>query len=238
MQVVLGIPGMTQTRQNMLSRRNPSSMAPGQMSVLHLPYSEEFEETLLRERIKILFISRDLRDVAVSLMYFIERSFPSHVLFPVLENLSRDERLSVIINGLDFHKDLSDTVLANELFVAHGHGLYPNIQGFWSPFSPWITCKAACHVTFEELSQPSPERTAALRRIVNFLWEDLSALGIPKGMLVTQMERNINPATSPTFRAGRIGDWKSEFKAHHTAAFKSVAGQTLIDLGYESDFHW
>jgi len=41
-----------------------------------------------------------------------------------------------------------------------------------------------------------------------------------------------------TFHEGKIGSWKKYFKERHKIAFKKIAGQLLIDLGYEKDFDW
>jgi hypothetical protein len=40
------------------------------------------------------------------------------------------------------------------------------------------------------------------------------------------------------FRKGIVGDWQNHFKEEHQERFKEVAGQLLIDLGYESDVNW
>ena len=41
-----------------------------------------------------------------------------------------------------------------------------------------------------------------------------------------------------TFRKGVAGEWKTHFKEAHKRVFKEIAGQLLIDLGYEKDFNW
>jgi hypothetical protein len=43
---------------------------------------------------------------------------------------------------------------------------------------------------------------------------------------------------SPTFRKGQMGTWKAELTAEHKEAFKNIAGDLLIDLGYEQDLSW
>jgi hypothetical protein len=40
------------------------------------------------------------------------------------------------------------------------------------------------------------------------------------------------------FRKGITGDWKNYMKPEHIARFKEVAGQQLIELGYEQDMDW
>jgi len=43
---------------------------------------------------------------------------------------------------------------------------------------------------------------------------------------------------SDTFYSGKIGKWKKEFTKEHKALYKEIAGQLLIDLGYEQDLDW
>ncbi len=38
--------------------------------------------------------------------------------------------------------------------------------------------------------------------------------------------------------SGRTSDWKNYFTEQHKQLFKDLAGQLLIDLGYEIDFNW
>jgi hypothetical protein len=41
-----------------------------------------------------------------------------------------------------------------------------------------------------------------------------------------------------TFRKGTIGSWQNHFSAEHKRVFKELAGNLLIDLGYEQDHDW
>ena len=40
------------------------------------------------------------------------------------------------------------------------------------------------------------------------------------------------------FRKGIVGDWRNFFKEEHKQRFKELAGSSLINLGYESDYLW
>ncbi|WP_067619924.1 sulfotransferase domain-containing protein [Alicyclobacillus acidiphilus] len=239
MQVVMGIPGMQQIRENMMTESASGPIGRGEMGVMHLPYHPRFEKLLVDHGLKAIFITRDPRDIVVSLMYFILHSLPSHILhLPFKMSFTTNEqRLQAIINGVSFQDELADTVLANELVVAHGGNRYPNIDEFIRSFLPWRDSPCVCHVRYEDLVT-SPKNVEAVRKIVDFLWDDVSALGIPKELLVSQMIGNINPSRSPTFRAGRTGDWRFEFSEQNKEDFKRVAGARLIELGYESDLSW
>ena len=41
-----------------------------------------------------------------------------------------------------------------------------------------------------------------------------------------------------TFRSGQTGEWRSHFSAENVTQFKNVAGNLLIELGYETDLNW
>lgn len=46
-------------------------------------------------------------------------------------------------------------------------------------------------------------------------------------------------ATAPQhIRKGRRGDWKNIFDSRHASIFADIAGDLLIELGYESDMEW
>lgn len=52
------------------------------------------------------------------------------------------------------------------------------------------------------------------------------------------MKRNVNPEKSPTYRKGQSGNWRQEFDEEVKERFKAVAGDLLIELGYEKDLNW
>ena len=54
---------------------------------------------------------------------------------------------------------------------------------------------------------------------------------------IMSVAQNLFGGTS-TFNKGQIGSWKEFFSEEHKEAFKAIAGQLLIDLGYESGFDW
>ena len=41
-----------------------------------------------------------------------------------------------------------------------------------------------------------------------------------------------------TFRKGQAGGWRREFSEEHKRATKEVAGDLLVELGYEKDLRW
>jgi len=55
---------------------------------------------------------------------------------------------------------------------------------------------------------------------------------------LTYIADNAFSMDSATFRRGQIGSWRDELKPEHILKFKEVAGQLLIDLGYETNLGW
>jgi hypothetical protein len=49
---------------------------------------------------------------------------------------------------------------------------------------------------------------------------------------------SIDPGRSPTFRAGKMGEWRTHFTPAHKSMFKEVAGELLVKLGYEDGDNW
>lgn len=54
----------------------------------------------------------------------------------------------------------------------------------------------------------------------------------------TDFKRNYNAGETKFRRAGRVGDWKTSFSFIDKYIFKKVAGDMLIELGYEYDNSW
>jgi hypothetical protein len=48
----------------------------------------------------------------------------------------------------------------------------------------------------------------------------------------------IQPRRSRTFRSGKTGGWKEHFTGEHKKLFKEIAGDLLIQLGYEKNNNW
>lgn len=44
--------------------------------------------------------------------------------------------------------------------------------------------------------------------------------------------------TKSHYRSGTHGDWEKYFNQNHKDSFKNIAGQLIIDLGYEKDLNW
>ena len=199
-----------------------SSLEKNELVIGHIYYSKRWSNMLLNLNIKHVFIIRDVRDVVVSLAYFIQENLPTHPLYDMFNqnHMTQKERYLCLIKGVQ-----SDEIQ------------YGNIAQWFEVFHGWLTDPYTLVVTYEELMQSEESRRQSLNRIANYLWNGQ----IPPKLLtfiVENMEKNIKPTESPTFRKGVSGSWKDEFDEEVIEAFKEVAGELIIQLGYEKDLNW
>ncbi|RTE10026.1 sulfotransferase domain-containing protein [Paenibacillus whitsoniae] len=194
-----------------------SKAAPGELYMGHVYYSAEWASLLRQSGLKTIFMSRDLRDVLVSLTYFILEKLPHYPLYEQLRALkSQKERYLLLI---------------------HGYGQYPNIRNWFRVFQGWLYESGVHTVTYEELMTSQELRKEKIAGIAAFLWKD-RVPPLPLDQLALQMEANISSDRSFTFRKGLVGGWRDEFDDEVTAAFKRVAGEVLIQTGYEKNMDW
>jgi len=196
----------------------------------HLMYCDEILEVLNEFHGKRLFIYRDLRDVAVSHARWItkeERIF-LHEIY--LKLPSFDEQLMSSIKGVPLGTPFGSNVSQ------------PDIGTDFSRWQGWITDPQTLAVKFEDLvgergGGSEEKRLHLVEHILDHLEVNLSAEQIK-----TQFASYaLDPEESHTFKKGgkgSIGGWKTIFNSQHKEEFKKVAGQILIDLGYEHGFDW
>lgn len=196
----------------------------------HLMYCDEVLEVLQEFDAKVIFIYRDLRDVAVSHARWItkEPRIFLHEHYLDLDNF--DQQLMSSIKGVPVGTPFGSNVSQ------------PDIGQDFSRWKGWIDDPNVFAVKFEDLvgarGNGSEEiRLNTINQIVNFLNIDLSAEQIEAQFASEVM----NPKESHTFRKGgkgSIGGWQSVFNEEHKNEFKKVAGSLLIELGYEQDLNW
>ena len=98
-----------------------------------------------------------------------------------------------------------------------------------------------CEVRYEELVE-KPE--AELGRLLEFLEADASEREVRRCVGSASFERLAEGRKrgqedpSSFFRKGIVGDWKNVFTEKDKLVFKEVAGDLLVELGYEKDDSW
>ena len=196
----------------------------------HLMYCQEILDILREENCKILFIYRDLRDVAVSHARWVTKE-PRIFLHQIyLQQESFNERLMSSIKGMPLGTPLGSNLSQ------------PDIGQDFLRWKGWIDEPQALAIKFEDLvgergGASEERRLEMVARIVDYLEIKLSSQEI-KDQFSSQ---SMNPQESHTFvkgGKGQKGNWKNFFTESHKQAFKKVAGELLIELGYEQDENW
>ena len=191
---------------------------------LHLVFTPK-RGHLLRDRgFTMILITRDPRDIAVSHFHYVTRQTRRHRLHAYYNALPDDPaRLMASIQGIPESS-------------WKGRVRLRDINRRCRVFLDWAD-HGACVVQFEKLVGPLGGGTLEaqhkeIRKIAIHLGIQLDA------STLKHIAGNVFYRKSSTFRKGAIGDWVNHMGAEHRAAFKEIAGQLLIELGYEADNDW
>ena len=191
---------------------------------LHLAFTPEREQLLSDLGFTMVLITRDPRDIAVSHFHYVARQARRHRLRAYYNSLPDDSaRLMTSIRGISESK-------------WKGHMRLGDINRRCRVHLDWVD-HGACIVQFEKLIGPLGGGTrqaqhGEIRRIAAHLDMALDTA------TVEYIADNVYYRKSSTFRKGIVGDWMNHMTLEHKTAFKEVAGQLLIDLGYEADEDW
>lgn len=205
--------------------RKIKKIRQGQYASGHLYWSEQLTDLLVTNNIRTVFIIRDLRDVAVSLAFYLTKKKSQHRLQKYFASLeSNDRRIMEVILGADgqLYSDCPGKKSLGEFGMA---------------FLPWLDEPNCLTVRFEDLignagGGSDKKQRESLQAIVNHLNINLS----PDE--TTQLSQKLFFKKSRTFRKGTIGDWLNWFNAEHKKVFKELAGEALIEFGYEDGYDW
>lgn len=191
----------------------------GALVSAHCVYTPELSALVARQKMRTVCIIRDPRDTAVSHMRYVQQR-PKHLAYKEFMSLPDDhERLMVSIRGADLG----------------GHVINP-LDERYRRFTGWEREGGAVMVKFEELVGPmggGSERAQrdAVERVAKHLDVELDEVRL------RSVQQNLF-GSGRTFRKGQAGGWKQEFSEEHRQATKEVAGELLVDLGYERDLGW
>jgi len=193
-----------------------SNLPDNHFFVTHITYNNDYKNMIERDDYTVLFIYRDPRDQIISFMYWVYR-YPER--WPALQDLNREQLIMYLIKSGKIT-----------------YGLDIGIKGFYNFYLPWLKHPNFCAVKFEDLVGPQGGGDTELQR--ETIFAIARHLDIP--ITLKQVEETaLKTFGGPgTFREGKIGAWKTHFTQEHKEAFKAIAGQMLIDLGYEQDLNW
>jgi hypothetical protein len=209
------------------------TVRPGDVIHGHDWYTAELQETLQASGIQVILVVRDLRDQAVSRMFHLKRD-ETHAWQPTIRQMSNDEALMFSIEGREAQAGLP---------------VLPGVPAWKSFTRQWLAGdKNVICVRYETLlANPVTEMGKLFDRL---------KLGVPAALVKAIVERNRferltigrkfwqkgrargQEDADSHFRKGITGDWQNYLNADHRRRFKELAGDWLIEMGYETDFNW
>jgi hypothetical protein len=184
----------------------------------HFESSEKNVEAFRRTGIQTIFVSRDLRDVVVSLAFFVFKKFADND-----------------VEGLHSFPEYGFKGNFDE-FLFH---LIPHVKSLYLNRVGWKDQPFVYHLTYERLWSDTSAELARLADLLNITLTEgdlkfcLDNFMPDKGW---QGDEEIKKYTY--YRQGKVGDWKNHFKEHHINLAKVVLGDILIQEGYENDYSW
>jgi hypothetical protein len=197
------------------------AFVPGEIVRGHLYYDDRYQAALEATNVVHYFIYRDPRDVVASTSHYLRHMNRWHRLAKTFRALKSDEEgIMLAIVGLP---------------PGAPEYLFPDVATRFRDFDGWLNNPTVFAVQFEELVGEG--RDAKLAAMVDF-YAARTPTPVDREATVREIINQIDPKKSHTFRAGKKGGWRNSFTPELTAAFKRVAGDLLIQLGYERDHSW
>jgi hypothetical protein len=195
------------------------ALGPGDVRFGYLYASPENIALLSRPGWAHYLILRDPRDVIVSEVFYALEINQGHLLHGFLASQEDIEaRLNVLIRG-----------------IPEGPLKRVDVRGHYLRFLPWLQQDSVHVVRFEALlGQPRQ----ALSAMLDHLNEHGFELKLSRERTLGILQGQMAPEKSVTFRKGQTGDWRTHFTELNKQVFKDVAGDLLVQLGYEADTDW
>ena len=184
---------------------------------LHVHGSPHNSQMLRDAEVPYLIMYRDLRDVAVSHVFYVQRT-PWHPEHPEYKGLSTEEGL----------RHFGQTLLPE--FVDW-------IRSWHANHDP----ERSLVVRYEDLLD---DTTATFREVARLfgLPDDPDTIeSIVEAHRFENLSGGRNPGEDESdsfFRKGISGDWKNYFTADLKALYEAKAGKALVEFGYETDRDW
>lgn len=175
---------------------------------------------------KAILMTRDLRDTAVSLAFYMMKikDHPYHPYFMKLKSF--DERLACAISGIqdcrigqepfyslaERHANTAEWSYHPLVHTTKFEDLVGSKGGGNDTQQRWEIIKICDHIN-------KPVNTKLLDHCQKLLWGKKTKYG-------------------SNFRKGVIGNWKQHFKESHKRLAKKLFGDVLMNEGYERGFSW
>jgi hypothetical protein len=197
------------------------NFVPGELIRGHLYYEPSYAEELAKRNAVNYFVYRDPRAVVVSEAHYLREMNRWHRLAKYFRRLPTiEEAISLSIMG--FHPPVPGI-------------FYPNIAERFARYHGWLHDPNCLVIRYEDLIGDS--RDAIIRQMAE-LYAARCGHEVDIEACMKSMAAQVAPQKSHTFRSGKKSGWRSEFTAGHRKQFDAVAGELLIELGYERDHSW
>ena len=165
------------------------------------------------------FIYRDPRDMLVSQVFFATDMHAEHGMHQFYKSLPGfSERLKIAITGID--RD----------------GLYMvSVRQRYASVFEWLEQPHVMCIRYEDLIN---HRDATLDAMLDEVESTEYKIPVSRQKALSVLVEAIRPKKSRTFRSGKTGGWREHFTEENKNLFKDVAGDLLIELGYEKNNDW
>ncbi len=184
---------------------------------------KENRDLAFEHKVKVLLNIRDPRNQIVSYINTIKSRYPNYT-FDDLITLHITDPAFFYNKEFGFAHDAIDSM--------------KSIKDFYDLYLEWKEYQDVCIVQFESLVGEQGGGTFGaqfneIKKVCNFLNVKFN------DAMVNSIARELWGGTASfTPKGDKIHCWKHYFNNKHKRLFKEVAGELLIDLGYEKDFDW
>ncbi|MGD2157461.1 MAG: sulfotransferase domain-containing protein [Anaerolineales bacterium] len=199
---------------------NLLSMRSGDIRYGYLHSEEPYFSLLAASGWATVFLFRDPRDMLVSHVFYATEMNPDHGMHRYYTEVlgSMEERLNAAIVGVK----------------EPGYEL-PNVRQRYEKCLDWLNQPDVLPLRFEDLVL---KQDITLNHLLDYIEQRGSQLVGLRPHAIAVLKGSIAPQKSGTYRKGQPGDWREHFSESNKELFKSVAGDLLVQLGYEQNDMW
>lgn len=180
-------------------------------------FTMEMLENFIAQNYKVLFIIRDPRDQLISMMYWMKKGYWNQFTVSKIKDI--DAQIDELITG-----------------EIYGWRCYEGCIGIRLACVEKLPKESVYITRFESLvgTKGRGLQDVQNREIVKLA--DFLDIGLSCDQAQDIADHSFGGTWS--FREGKIGSWKEHFLPHQIAAYKTLYGNLLIELEYESHLDW
>lgn len=196
---------------------------PGQFYKSHSVYKQVYANFINMCGYAMIFMYRDLRDVAVSWAHHILDKNPK-TLHPAKQ----------FFKMLELDGGFEEVLLA----VINGAGPLPGVVDHWGEFAPWLDQEWVLPIKYEDMRQkPGETADKVFRYLIDRSGEvrsmEWKISAVAKMKMQEMADATKKREASPTFRKGIVGGWQDEWTESAADAFEVHGGNEWLEkLGY------